>query len=383
MPLDQISLLAAIALSSTALTTTMLVSWLGARRDTYLLSWCIGLLLISLGVAAYALLAVDYGALTHFAAFALTIAGFSFVYAGAIQYRTRTAPIGAIAILGFGFIAITGLTLLAGLSGISAIFANLAMALLLGLASWQYWQGRAEARWQMVANTVLYNAAAVSFALCAAVLLVQQRWTLSEYPKNWAEDLNTVVVIVCMTGIGAISLMLNQSRSARHHRKQAMTDSLTGLLNRRALFENLSSGQLAPGMAVIMFDIDHFKSINDQWGHAMGDAVLERFARVLTTDLRSDDFAARLGGEEFCVVLRDLTKRSAAAVAEQTRINFEATAIESTRGTARTTVSAGVAISGVDGEPFEAVLRRADDALYAAKSAGRNRVVAPTPRLVA
>jgi diguanylate cyclase (GGDEF)-like protein len=190
------------------------------------------------------------------------------------------------------------------------------------------------------------------------------------------------VLIVDITGIGAVSLTLNQSRWARHHRREAMTDGLTGLLNRRALFAAMDT-PLQPGAAVIMFDLDHFKSINDQLGHAAGDAVLEGFAALVKSELRRDDLAARVGGEEFCVVLRDLSKRSAAGVAERIRAGLAATRTPTERGVAETTLSAGVAISSVDGEPFEVVLKRADDALYAAKSAGRNRVHAPAPRLVA
>jgi diguanylate cyclase (GGDEF)-like protein len=234
----------------------------------------------------------------------------------------------------------------------------------------------------MASNAALYAVSAVSFVLCAAVLVSEQRWILTAQPRNWAEDINSIVLIVGITGIGAISLTLNQSRWARHHRSEAMTDALTGLLNRRALFSTMKS-PLEPGAAVIMFDLDHFKSINDQLGHAAGDAVLEGFAVLVRGELRPSDVAARLGGEEFCIVLRDLSKRSAAGVAERIRAGFEAARFPTERGIADTTLSAGVAISGVDGEPFETVLKRADDALYAAKAAGRNRVHAPAPRLVA
>ncbi|HUH76490.1 MAG TPA: GGDEF domain-containing protein, partial [Devosia sp.] len=199
----------------------------------------------------------------------------------------------------------------------------------------------------------------------------------------WAEDLNSIVIIIGLTGIGALSLTLNQFRSVKLHRRQAMTDALTDLMNRRALFERFTAGALPEGSAVVMFDLDHFKSVNDLLGHAVGDQVLKMFAGLLRAGARPGDAAARLGGEEFCMVLEASPHRSAAAVAETIRAAFEATAMSPCDGTVNTTVSAGVAISGVGGEPFEDLLRRADDALYRAKSAGRNRVHAPGPRLVA
>lgn len=383
MPLDQLSLLTAIAFSSAALTITLFVGWLGSRRDTYLLSWAIGLLLVVAGVIAFGLLGHPYSALQHFSSFALTIAGFAFIYAGAVQFRGRPVPMTKGVIWGVSLAALTAVPFMAGLSGVGTIVANLGMGLLMGLCAHQYWAGRGEARLPMTANAVLYAVSAVSFALCAAVLVLDRSWILASPPRNWAEDINSIVLIVGITCIGAISLTLNQSRWTRHHRHEAMTDALTGLLNRRALFEVLTSRQLSPGAAVIMFDLDHFKSINDQFGHAAGDAVLEGFARLVRADLRADDIAARLGGEEFCIVLQDLSGRSAAAVAEHIRSSFATARIPTERGAAETTLSAGVAISGSSGESFEIVLRRADEALYAAKAAGRNRVHASTPRLVA
>jgi diguanylate cyclase (GGDEF)-like protein len=378
MPLDQLSLLTAIAFSSAALTITLFVGWLGSRQDSYLLSWSIGLSLVVAGVILFE----GYSTQLNFASFALTQGGFAFIYAGAIQFRAKPLPMAAVAIMGLSLIAWTGVAFLAGLSGLGTIFANLGMALLMALCAKEYWAGRSESRLPMASNAALYAVSAVSFVLCAAVLISEQRWILTAQPRNWAEDINSIVLIVGITGIGAISLTLNQSRWARHHRSEAMTDALTGLLNRRALFSTMKSS-LEPGAAVIMFDLDHFKSINDQLGHAAGDAVLEGFAVLVRGELRPSDVAARLGGEEFCIVLRDLSKRSAAGVAERIRAGFEAARFPTERGIADTTLSAGVAISGVDGEPFETVLKRADDALYAAKAAGRNRVHAPAPRLVA
>lgn len=383
MPLDQLSLLTAIAFSSAALTITLFVGWLGSRRDTYLLSWSIGLLLVVAGVIVFGLLGHPYSAGQHFASFALTLAGFAFIHAGAVQFRGKPMPMVAVAIIGFGLVALTAAPFQAGLSGVGTIFANIGMGLLMALCAWEYWGGRSEARLPMTANALLYAVSSLSFVLCAAVLIFQQNWVLTAQPRNWAEDINSIVLIVGITGIGAISLTLNQSRWTRHHRREAMTDALTGLLNRRALFDAMVGRQLPPGAAVIMFDLDHFKSINDQLGHAAGDAVLENFAQLVGSDLRPDDLAARLGGEEFCIVLRDLTGRSAAGLAERIRIGFESARIRTDGGIAEATLSAGVAISGRTGEPFEIVLKRADEALYGAKAAGRNRVHAPTPRLVA
>ena len=383
MLLDQVSLLTAIAFSAAALTLTLFVGWLGARRDQFLLSWASGLVLVMIGVVALRMMGEGYSPVVEFVSFGLILIGFTFVYAGALQFRSRPIVLSTISSISVGLVAVMGAAFIAGFSGVGTIIANLGMALLMAMSGQQHWIGRAEARVPMTLNALLYGATAFSFLLCALALALNGQWVLEAHPSNWAEDINSIMVIIGITGIGAISLALNQHRSARHHQREAMTDPLTSLLNRRALFERLTTGTLPAGTAVIMFDLDHFKTINDRLGHAGGDSVLAGFADLLRANIRTDDMAARLGGEEFCVVLRDLTSRSAAGVAERIRAAFEVSSVGSTREAVDTTVSAGVAISGLDGEPFEDVLRRADDALYGAKSAGRNRVHAPGPRLVA
>ena len=383
MLLDQVSLLTAIAFSAAALTLTLFVGWLGARRDHYLLSWAAGLVLVMTGVVTLGIRGKLYDSNLQFAAFTLILVGFTIIYAGALQFRARPPSVIALGSIVVCLVALTGAAFIAGFTGLGTMIANLGMALLMGMCAFQHWAGRAEARVPMTANALLYGATALSFVLCALVLGLNSQWVLDARPSNWAEDLNSIMVIIGITGIGAISLTLNQHRSARHHQREAMTDPLTSLLNRRALFERLTTGTLPAGTAVIMFDLDHFKTINDRLGHAGGDSVLASFADLLRANIRGDDMAARLGGEEFCVVLRDLTSRSAAGIAERIRAAFEASSVGASRAGVDTTVSAGVGISGVDGEPFEDVLRRADDELYGAKSAGRNRVHAPGPRLVA
>lgn len=382
MLLDQLSLLTAIACSSAALILTLFISWLGSRKDRFLLSWSIGLVLVVGGVVAYGMTVDYYDERSHFISFALTLVGFAFIYFGAVQFRAKPMPVLAVVIITLGLIALTGIPFLVGLSGIGSILANFGLALLMAMAGYEYWAGRHEAPGPMVANAVLYGVASVSFVLCSALMIADKSWALTSRPDNWAEELNAMVMIVGLTGIGAISLTLNQSRWARHHRDEARTDSLTGLLNRRALFGRMAGTRLAPGAAVIMFDLDHFKSINDRLGHAAGDTVLEAFGQLLQSGSRDGDIAARLGGEEFCLVLPALARQSAASVAERIRAAFQATGLSDRDGSERT-VSAGVAITGVDGELFETVLSRADIALYAAKSAGRNRVHGPAPRLVA
>lgn len=171
--------------------------------------------------------------------------------------------------------------------------------------------------------------------------------------------------------------------TARKQREAALetlatTDSLTGLPNRRSFIARLEAAiaearHLPPGEgAVLMLDLDHFKRVNDTWGHAVGDDVLRYVAGLIRQGLRRKDVPGRLGGEEFAVLLPGTTLENARQLAERLRERFEGSPADTPVGAVPVTVSIGIA--PLDGQDADRVLERADEALYAAKSAGRNRV---------
>lgn len=159
----------------------------------------------------------------------------------------------------------------------------------------------------------------------------------------------------------------------------ANTDARTDLPNSRAFDERVESAldRRGPGRtdAILMLDLDHFKDFNDRYGHPAGDEALRAFAGVLRSTVRETDVAARYGGEEFAVYLPDVDLSGAVEIAERIRAHSEATIVAIGPGsTARISVSIGVAISPMDGSDRITLLHAADQALYRAKQAGRNRV---------
>lgn len=354
---------------------TMLGVWFQNRMDRFLIGWMAGMALIGSGVMLYASLPSDRIAVTTLA-FTLEIVGFVAVFVAALQFRNESIVWSRMAALGLAVAAPVTIPIAFGFDGFGIMIYNFLAAVLLAITARQYWIVRFEAPVSIAGMTTLYLLSALSFLLCAMTLLHDRVWVLDGRPDNWAERFNAVMSIAGITGIGALSLALNQARAASRHRQEARTDALTGLLNRRALFDSLSDGQLREGDAVIAFDLDNFKAINDCHGHVSGDQVLCRFSEILRRNARPDDLAARTGGEEFVLVMRGTSLPVAVGVAERIRAFFAASEVEAVRGRIRGTASAGVALAQSADESFEAVLNRADSALYQAKEDGRNRVSA-------
>eukprot|EP00611_Tribonema_gayanum_P003771 TRINITY_DN1300_c0_g1_i1.p1 TRINITY_DN1300_c0_g1~~TRINITY_DN1300_c0_g1_i1.p1 ORF type:complete len:939 (+),score=211.47 TRINITY_DN1300_c0_g1_i1:105-2921(+) len=169
-------------------------------------------------------------------------------------------------------------------------------------------------------------------------------------------------------------------------REQAIRDGLTGLYNRRYFDERLAS-ELARaardghGVSLIMADLDHFKTINDRFGHPGGDVLLQAWSELLRSNLRATDVLCRYGGEEFVVVLPGSSVADAEVRAEQLRSRFEDLTLPAASGvdSLRTTVSIGVAHAAAGSRTAEQLVRAADAALYRAKTEGRNRVVCEMP----
>jgi diguanylate cyclase (GGDEF)-like protein len=181
-----------------------------------------------------------------------------------------------------------------------------------------------------------------------------------------------VLLIITLTffGVGLV-----RERSENQLRRDAATDELTGVRNRRGLFaaaETLVAEFAAIGrpVAALLFDLDGFKSINDRFGHDVGDRTLRSFAEIATRSIRSDDLFGRIGGEEFAAVLPGVDAVTAEQIANRIRVDFGAADL--VEGAA--TVSVGVATLAPGETSFGALLARADGALYQAKDAGRNRV---------
>jgi diguanylate cyclase (GGDEF)-like protein len=183
-----------------------------------------------------------------------------------------------------------------------------------------------------------------------------------------------MIVVIAVLGVGLV-----REEAESHLRRSADTDALTGVLNRGAFFaaaEELirAARRDHRPMALLLFDLDHFKAINDRYGHLMGDLALGAFTRAVTNVVRAADLVGRIGGEEFAVLISGVEAVTATAIAERIRFDFARTRVAHEGKMLTATVSAGIAVARDATIELKALIGEADRALYDAKRAGRDRV---------
>lgn len=205
--------------------------------------------------------------------------------------------------------------------------------------------------------------------------------------EQGAASLYGIVMLMTLpasyAGLGVFIVFLIASDLSERVTRLAVTDQLTEVLNRRGFLDaalravSRARRSGAP-LTLVMSDIDHFKRVNDSYGHALGDRALKRFARHLTTTVRLGDVVGRMGGEEFAILLPDTRQEDAVRVMERLRQQLEASVMEAGYAQVRLTASFGVATLSPEDGDVEDLVERADRGLYIAKETGRNQVcVAP------
>jgi diguanylate cyclase (GGDEF)-like protein len=246
------------------------------------------------------------------------------------------------------------------------------------------WQGRGEplmSRWPLIVLLGLGGAMFI-VRIPLAIMYPFARAAINSVDalqSDWYAVLSTSTLLF-VVAVYFLFLALAKERTELAHKQAAMTDPLTGICNRRAFLD--VAGRLLrrpqgarPAMAFLVFDLDRFKSINDNHGHLVGDRALCLFADTLRANLRDGDIAGRLGGEEFAAIVSGADRAAVLRVAERIRQQFAAVAEIVGETPLHATVSVGVSYCGESGtQDVAALCASADAALYRAKALGRNRV---------
>lgn len=378
MYIDAFTVLLSGLLVKLVLAGLFLVLWFGNRRATWFVWWSGTFFLGSL--ASLFFVARDAGPSFFATAVALLVAGVACAWQGARAFEKR-APlwifVGAAPAIWLAACAVPGFM---EIVTHRVIVSSVLLASLFAMTAFEFWRGRAEplpSRWTVVA---LFSSMAAIFALRIPLIGVAP-FPFGALPAEpaWVAAFNLLMFFHTVV-LAVLLVAMSKERQELRQRTNAQTDSLTGALNRRAFMSRgrrlvLRHQKKREPLCLLFLDLDHFKALNDRYGHSGGDDVLTAFVAVVHDNIRPTDFLFRLGGEEFCCLLPFTRTDEAYQVAQRIRCALEANGVQVAGSPVHVTVSVGIASADAFGYDVDTLVRRADMAVYSAKRQGRNRVV--------
>ena len=382
MALDAATLFTVTTSVTGLLGVFLLVAWV-QERSVRALAWWGGAYLM--GGSAVALWGTQEttGAFASELSNALLFVACGMIWNGARLFHGRAVLTGGLLAGGIGWVAVMQVAAFAQSNQARIVLSSLIIASYVFLTALELRRDRRKAH---LARPLLIVVPLLHGAVFLSPIPLSMLWPAGGSADGWFA-LFALETLFYVVGTAFIVVVMAKERIAQVHKTAAMTDMLTGLFNRRAFFETAQQmiaqqARMGAPVRVLVFDLDNFKSVNDRFGHAVGDDALKLFAATASASMRTTDVIGRLGGEEFVAILPG-TMNDAVLVAERVRQAFQAAGVEISGHQIGSTVSIGAA-SAVPPTTIEPLIARADEALYSAKKNGRNRVVmadaaAPSP----
>jgi diguanylate cyclase (GGDEF)-like protein len=373
--------LAIVAVFITAILGVLLI--FACRREqgtNALLSWGAGYLLCATGLGLLAARGAIPSVLSVEIANAVNLLGYSFVLAGARSFGGREMPLAAYLLAPLVWLIAMQLPPFQADINLRVILMSGCQLTFTALVIYEFWRDRAEpllSRWPAI--ILLLTHGAILFARIPMVI-ARPLESDTDFLRSAPFAVMVFGSVLYTISFAFLLLSLVKERGEFRHKTAALVDSLTGLANRRAFLHDadaLAERRAKGGepLAVLLADLDRFKTINDRFGHAIGDRVLQVFADTISRMLRAQDVGGRLGGEEFAILLPKTDAADAARVAERIRRDFAEVAKTVGVHAVASTVSIGVATTAAATATVTDLLAVADRALYRAKAEGRDRVV--------
>jgi len=370
--------LALIAVFVTAILGVLLL--LASRRDQStkaLVWWGVGYVIGGTSFALLALRGVIPDVLSIEIANALLLLSYSVILAGARAFGGRDTPVAVFLIAPLIWLTAMTVPWIATKIDVRVVIVSTLQVTIVAMVAFEFWRGRAEpllSRWPAILLLIFHMTMLTTRMVVAQVTPITTHEDLFNSQAFAVMAFGTVLYTITLA---FVLLSMSKERSELRHKIAALVDPLTGLANRRSFMLDAAAAvarraSRSEPFAVLLADLDHFKKINDAFGHAVGDKVLMRFADVLERSVGPADLVGRIGGEEFALLLPGRTEAEAAAIAQRMSAAFAEAALELDGHAVSATVSFGVAASGVG--DLAGLLARADRALYAAKERGRDRV---------
>lgn len=385
--LDSFTVVLATSVSLIFIGLALLYFWQRDRRSGWLMWWAVPLLVGGLTALLYLQPSWETDIFTVGVGNGLRIAAMTFMWQGALVFHGKKPLVWPSVLVPLAWLVLCSIPGFLENMPFRVIAVSVAIGGFCVLAAWELWSGRGE----RLASRGAAVAVLLSFATIMAARIVGvgvMPFPMGALPLDplWMALFN-LAVFVHTTFLGLLLISMTMERLELKQRQIALVDPLTGLMNRRAFIgdaERLAkSRDHGPeSTALLVLDLDEFKSINDRFGHDVGDRVLASFAAIAGAVVRPSDRLYRMGGEEFCFVLPDTRLKDAIEVAERVRHDFAASHIVAGTEKISGTLSVGIAMAEVAGFDLEVLLAAADAALYEAKARGRNRVIVADPAVL-
>ncbi|TFW17096.1 GGDEF domain-containing protein [Massilia arenosa] len=380
--MDSFTLIVASAMVGAIMAATMGLLYRASSGRRCLLDWAIAGALFSVNniVGAFAAMSGSWHALLPAIANTIYIAGHYAVLAGVRRHLGRSPRYDVLAALSLA-VFLLHLTPFA-ISSVAhrlLMFTPVIAAINLSIAGLLWRQPDSEARSSYMPLVVLEVLFMFQLTLRAMYMVASEHTPLTFLGSQFLQTSGSLFVLVFLSVVTMCCALIVLRHQELALRRASLTDALTGWLNRRALHDLAErdyrrARRTGEPLYFITFDIDHFKSVNDRFGHGTGDAAIRRVTELSAHALRGYDALFRIGGEEFAVLINGVSAEDARSIAERLRELVDASPLHIDGHTIALTVSVGLAALEPADHKWEDILRRADDALYHAKKTGRNRV---------
>jgi diguanylate cyclase (GGDEF)-like protein len=358
----------------------LMLAWRHDQSTPALLWWGAGYLVAGVSFSLLAARGAIPDVLSIELANTFLLVGFGCLFVGTRAFCRRNTPVIALLIAPLLWLTAMRIPVIADDINLRAVLVTSLQASFVLLMAYELWRERGEAllsRWPAIIVLVTH---AMMLGLRAVAVNASNEIGTDFFRGPIFAGLTFGTVLYTIT-IAFLLLALTKEQTELRHKIAALIDPLTGLANRRAFMTEAEAaiavrGSRSEPLVVLLADLDHFKKINDVFGHAVGDRALVIFARTLMHTIGRNDVVGRIGGEEFAIVLPHDDEPAALALAENIRRRFAEATADIDGHAVAATVSIGVASSRIGTPNLLGLMERADAALYQAKASGRNRVAA-------
>lgn len=375
--MDKFTLLAANAVILVMFSIAFLAAFRDMKRARYWRTWTIANLVLASALMFYITEADLPAVVVFLVPNGLLLVGFALHWNAARQFtgyklcRARIwTPVGILIVTGLPALAMNNY-------GLTYTVTNVMLSVLAFGAAREYYGMKANHLSSRHGLTLAYVLIGISFLVRVFQGIAEWQNMGIGLPDDVILTFHLLIALIYVSASGAFSLAIAFERAVAEQREAAHRDPLTGVYNRREFelrLKALLSNEARKAFAVLQFDLDHFKQVNDRFGHVAGDEALQYCADLIKFHLREDDCLARLGGEEFAAILPEISQDEAVRIAEAIRQSVAEARLDFAPAEFRLTLSAGV-YHGTGGDlGHKGLMRRVDQGLYQSKNSGRNRV---------